>query len=396
MKTELILSWRYLITKRKEKFISLISLISVLGIAIGVMALIVVIAVMAGFDKDLHDKIIGNYSHITLTGFKTINNAEYLSLADKIALNPKVKELSPNLEGQVLLKEENKYFAVGLKGVDPSRESKVTKISQYLISGNIGELKEGGIIIGKELAVYLGLGRGSNLTLYSPSGKKHVLKVAGIFSSGMYDYDLNLVFTNLESAQAIFDLPNQISSIAIKIESPDLAAKVKNELVTVLGFNYNLKTWEEANQNFFAALKLEKLVMFIILALIILVASFNIISTLIVMVVEKTKDIGILKALGMPSSSVRKIFTYQGMIIGVIGTLSGAFGGIFLCWLLKKYQFIKLPQDIYYIERLPVSIELWPDIILIVSVAMAIVLIATFYPANKAAQLKPVEALRYE
>jgi len=212
----------------------------------------------------------------------------------------------------------------------------------------------------------------------------------------MYDYDLNLVFTNLESAQAIFDLPNQISSIAIKIESPDLAAKVKNELVTVLGFNYNLKTWEEANQNFFAALKLEKLVMFIILALIILVASFNIISTLIVMVVEKTKDIGILKALGMPSSSVRKIFTYQGMIIGVIGTLSGAFGGIFLCWLLKKYQFIKLPQDIYYIERLPVSIELWPDIILIVSVAMAIVLIATFYPANKAAQLKPVEALRYE
>ncbi len=396
MKTELILSWRYLITKRKEKFISLISLISVLGIAIGVMALIVVIAVMTGFDKDLHDKIIGNYSHITLTGFKAIDNAEYLSLSERITVNSHVKEVSPSLEGQVLLKEGNKYFAVGLKGVDPLREAKVTKISQYLISGNIQDLTAGGIVIGKELAVYLGLGRDSNLTLYSPAGKKHILKVVGIFSSGMYDYDLNLVFTNLESAQTIFDLPNQISSIAMRLESPGLAAKVKKELGVVLGFNYNLKTWEEANQNFFAALKLEKLVMFIILALIILVASFNIISTLIVMVVEKTKDIGILKALGMPSSSIRKIFTYQGLIIGTIGTLLGALGGILLCWLLKKYQFVKLPQDIYYIEHLPVSIELWPDIILIISVAMAIVLVSTLYPANKAAQLKPVEALRYE
>jgi len=396
VKAELILSWRYLITRRKEKFISLISLISISGIAIGVMALIVVIAVMTGFDKDLHDKIIGNYSHITLSGFKAINKAEYLDLAHKIALNPKVKEFTPSLEGQVLLKEENKYFAVGLKGIDPLKESKVTKISQYLISGNIGELKEGGIVIGKELAVYLGLGQGSNLTLYSPSGKKHNLRVAGIFSSGMYDYDLNLVFTDLKSAQVIFELPDQISSIAMKLEGPGLASQVKKELTLALGFNYSLRTWEEANQNFFAALKLEKLVMFIILALIILVASFNIISTLIVMVVEKTKDIGILKALGMSASSIRKIFTYQGMIIGLIGTLSGSIGGVLLCWLLKKYQFVKLPQDIYYIERLPVAIELWPDIILIVSVAMVIVLVSTLYPANKAAQLKPVEALRYE
>lgn len=396
MKKELFLSWRYLVTRRKEKFISLISLISVLGITIGVMALIVVISVMAGFDKDLHDKIIGNYSHITLTGFKAIDNSEYLGLSEKITANPHVKDVSPCLEGQVLLKEEKKFFAVGLRGIDPLRESKVTKISQYLISGNINDLKDGGIIIGKELAVYLGLGTNSSLTLYSPLGKKYVLKVVGIFRSGMYDYDLNLVFTNLESAQVIFDLPNQISSISMRLENPGLAAKVKKELTAVLGFNYNLRTWEDANQNFFAALKLEKLVMFIILALIIFVASFNIISTLIVMVVEKTKDIGILKALGMPSSSIRRIFTYQGLIIGSIGTLSGSLSGISLCWLLKKYQFIKLPQDIYYLEHLPVSIELWPDVILIVLVSMAIVLASTLYPASKAAQLKPVEALRYE
>ncbi len=396
MKTELILSWRYLVTKRKEKFISLISLISVLGIAIGVMALIVVIGVMSGFDKDLHEKIIGNYSHITLTGFKAIDNLEYAGLSKKIAANPLVKNFSPGLEGQVLLKENNKFFAVGLKGIDPIREPKVTKISQYLISGDIKDLEKGGIIIGKELAVYLGVGTNSTLALYSPLGKKYTLKVAGIFSSGMYDYDLNLVFTDLGNAQSIFELPGQISSVAMRLDNPGLASKVKKELSASLGFNYNLRTWEDANQNFFAALKLEKLVMFIILALIILVASFNIISTLIVMVVEKTKDIGILRALGMSSSGIRKIFTYQGFIIGSIGIFSGTVFGVFLCWLLKKYQFIKLPQDIYYIERLPVSIELWPDVFLIVFVAIAIVLVSTLYPAKKAAQLKPVEALRYE
>jgi lipoprotein-releasing system permease protein len=396
MSLELFLSWRYLMTKRKEKFVSLISLISILGIAIGVMALIVVIAVMSGFDKDLHDKIIGNYSHITLSGFKPMDKSEYDVVANKISSNPHVKGLSPYLQGQVLLKEDNKFFAVGLKGIDPLKEDKVTKIAQYLVSGDIKKLTSGGIVIGRELAAYLGVGLNSNITLYSPLGKQHILKVAGIFSSGMYDYDLNLVFTDLKSAQDIFNLPNQISSIAIKLDNPDLAAKIKEELGLTLALGYSLKTWEEANQNFFAALKLEKLTMFIILALVILVASFNIASTLIIMVVEKTKDIGILKALGMSSLRIRKIFTYQGIIIGAIGTLTGASAGAILCWLLKKYQFIKLPQDIYYIDRLPVSIVFWPDIILIVFLALGIVFMSTLYPAARASGLKPVDALRYE
>lgn len=396
MKIELMLSWRYLLAKRKEKFISLISLISVLGIAIGVMALIVVLAVMSGFDKDLHDKIVGNQSHLTLMGFEAIDNSQYQGLSAKVNANKHVQAVSPSLQGQVLLKEGSKFFAVGLKGIDPELEAKVTKINQYLILGGIDDLSQGGIVVGKELAAYLGLTLNSKLTLYSPLGKQYSLRVTGIFSSGMYDYDLNLVFTDLKSAQLIFDLPDKISSIAIKLDNPDLAGKVKEELGPVLGFNYSLKTWAEANQNFFAALQLEKLVMFIILALIILVASFNIISTLIVMVVEKTKDIGVLKALGLTSKGVRLIFTLQGMIIGLVGTLLGSSSGLALCLLLKKYQFIKLPQDIYYIERLPVAIEFWPDIFLIALVAIAIVLISTIYPAAKAASLKPVEALRYE
>jgi len=396
MKTELYISWRYLVAKRKEKFIRLISVISILGVAIGVMALIVVLAVMTGFDRELRDKIVGNYSHITLSSYKGITDSEYNELTKKINAHAQVKGISPYIQGQVLIKENNKYFAVGLKGIEPSTETQVTKIKDYIIAGNLADLGQDGVIIGRELAFYLGLKLNSALVVYSPLGKQYSLRVAGIFASGMYDYDMNLAFTGLSNAQTILGLPGQISAVAIKLNNLYLADQVRDDLTGVLGFNYNLKTWMEANQNFFAALKLEKLTMFIILALIILVASFNIISTLIVMVVEKTKDIGILKAQGMPASGIRKIFTYEGLFIGTLGTFFGAFGGVTLCGLLKKYQFIKLPQDIYYIDRLPVSIEIWPDVALIVAAAMAIVLAATIYPANKAANLEPVEALRYE
>lgn len=396
MKPELLISWRYLVTKRKEKFISLISIISIMGVAIGVMALIIVIAVMTGFDKDLRDKIVGNYSHITIASYRGMDNNEYNNIIKKIAGHPHIKGMSPYVQGQVLIKEANRFFALTLKGIDPYTEPQVTKINKYLTQGNIESLGENSVIIGKELALYLGLNLNSNIVIYSPLSKLYNLRVVGIFNSGMYDYDMNLIFTHLKNAQEILGLNNQVSAIAIKLDNLYLADKVKEDLSRALGFDYSLKTWMEANQNFFAALKLEKLTMFIILTLIILVASFNIASTLIVMVVEKTKDIGILKAIGMNAGGIRKIFTYEGLLIGTLGTFLGALGGIVLCHLLKKYQFIKLPQDIYYIDRLPVSIELWPDIVLIILAAIVITLVSTIYPATKAAGLRPVEALRYE
>ncbi|MEK6728316.1 MAG: FtsX-like permease family protein [Candidatus Omnitrophota bacterium] len=396
MQTELMISWRYLLTKRKEKFISLISVISILGVAIGVMALIIVIAVMTGFDRDLRDKIIGNYSHITVSSYKGITNAEFENIVKKIAPNSHVKGISPYIQGQALVKQGNRFLAVGLKGIDPNTETQVTKIKKYIVAGDVDNLGADGVIIGKELAFYLGLKLNSPFVLYSPLGKQYIFRVAGLFSSGMYDYDMNLSFTNLKTAQEILGMPDQLSAVAIKLDNLYLADKVRFELSQILGVDYTLKTWMEANANFFAALKLEKLTMFIILTLIILVACFNIISTLIIMVVEKTKDIGILKALGMTTAGIRKIFTYEGIIIGGLGVFFGGVGGIGLCALLKKYQFIKLPADIYYIDKLPVSIELWPDIILIIAAAMAIVLISTIYPANKASRLNPVEALRYE
>jgi len=395
MKLELFISWRYLATKRKEKFISLISLISIMGVAIGVMALIVVIAVMTGFDRDLRDKIVGNYAHITVTAYNGIDNAKYPDMFKLIMSKPHVKGVSPYVQGQVLVREQDRYFAVGLKGINPSWESRVTSIDRYLIQGKLDNLRDDSVIIGKELAAYLGAGLGSNLLIYSPQGKQDILKVAGIFNSGMYDYDLNLIFTNLKTAQGILGLKDKFSAIAVKLDDLYLADKVRNELTRILGFDYSLKTWMEANQNFFAALKLEKLSMFVILTLIVLVASFNIISTLVVMVVEKTKDIGILKAIGMSSGQIRKIFTYHGFLIGGLGTFLGTLGGISLCILLKKYQFIKLPRDIYYLDRLPVAVA-WSDIFLIILAAFSITLISTVYPAAKAAGLKPVEALRYE
>jgi lipoprotein-releasing system permease protein len=395
MRATLMIAWRYLATKRKEKFISLISVISVAGVAIGVMALIVVLAVMTGFDRDLHDKIVGNYSEITITHYSAIDQQGFDALLRAVAPNPHVTGISPYIQGQALIKNEKRYFAVGLKGINPLTEPHVTKLDKYLIRGKISGLQDGCVIIGKELAVGMGLYLDSQLAVYSPQGKVYNLKVSGIFSSGMYDYDLNLVLVNIQTAQELFGIPGQFSAVAVKLDNHYLAERVKNELEQVLGANYSLKTWMEQNANFFAALKLEKLVMFIILTLVILVASFNIISTLIVMVVEKTKDIGILKAIGMRQEDIRKIFTLFGLLVGALGISLGAMGGGVLCALLKKYQFIKLPQDIYYIERLPVALEAWPDLFLIVVSAFAIILAATFYPASKAAGLKPVESLRY-
>ncbi len=395
MRQELSISWRYLVTRRKEAFISLISVISIAGIAIGVMALIVVIAVMSGFDRDLRDKIVGNYSHITIASPEGIDAARYEGLRKLIMANPNVVSVAPYVQGQVLLKEKETFFAVGFKGIDTSVKPEVTELSRFIIQGSLADLGENRIIIGKELAGFLGVSVGSRLTAYSSVQKQHVLTVAGIFRSGMYDYDLNLVFTTLTTAQAILGVPQRFTALAIKVSDLYKADAVSRELTSALGIGYIVRTWMEANQNFFAALKLEKMAMFVILALIILVAAFNIASTLVVMVVEKTKDIGILKALGMSSAQIRTIFTCHGVLIGAIGTLLGGAGGVALCGLLKKYQFIKLPQDIYYIDHLPVALT-WQDMIMTIASAFAITMAATVYPAAKAASLQPIEALRYE
>lgn len=380
--------------RNKESFISLISIISILGIAIGVMALIVVLSVMTGFDNDLKDKIIGTNAHMLIEKADGIN--DYALIKDSINQIKGVKNSAPYVNGRVFIQQDNRIITVAIRGISWAEEEKVTKIKDYLVAGSL-DLSGNQVLIGRELANYLGISIGDEISLVYPTQKaSHQLKVKGIFNSGMYDYDMNLIFVDIKEAQNIFGLGKDvISGVALKLQDIYKAEIVKQEIFKILGFNYIVRTWMEINRNFFAALRLEKITMFIILTLIVLVASFNIISTLIVIVTSKVKDIGILKSIGISSKGIKRIFTIEGLSIGIAGTFLGVLSGIALCLLLKKYQFIQLPQEIYYINRLPVALQ-WQDIAVIVFAALLISFLSTIYPANKAAKLNPVEALRYE
>ena len=393
MKWELFISWRYLMVKRKTRFISLISLISILGIALGVMALIVVIAVMNGFDNELREKIVGINAHLVIEKSGGIEQAE--TLLQTLNNTQGILGASPFINGQALFKSGEQVTGVLLRGIDPSSETKVTKIEQYLVAGSL-DLTDKDIIIGSELAKRLYLNLGDKVTVISPNGGKTFdFKVGGIFTSGMYEYDLNLVLTEIGAAQNIFNLKGAVGGIGLRLDNLYRAAAMRNTLQKKLGYSYWVRDWMSLNKNLFSALKLEKTVMFIIVALIVVVACFNIAGTLIMMVMEKTKDIGILKAIGATNKAIKKIFTLQGLIIGLSGTALGAAAGILLCFLLKTYKFINLPRDIYYIERLPV--EMRPiDSVIIIACALTISLLATIYPAQQAAKLDPAETLRYE
>lgn len=392
MKAELFISWRYLWGRRSERFVSLLSVISILGVAIGVAALIIVLAVMSGFDKDLKEKIIGNYSHIVVEAPFPITG--YDEILKKITNFSDVVGVSPFIQTQALMQHKNVARGVVVRGIDLKQEATVTDINRYLTEGDkeIGI----GIFIGKELSYSLGLYLGDEVSLVNSQGKKNVLAVKGLFNSGMYDYDSNVIFMDLAKAQEIFDLKNAVHGISVKIDKLFLADSLKHKIQAAVGPDFYVRTWIERNRNFFAALKLEKITMFIILTLIVLVAAFNIISTLVVMVTEKTKDIGILKAIGMNSFRIWAIFTFEGLLIGILGILLGAGGGIFLCSLLKEYQFIKLPADIYYLNKLPVSLVFWPDVCMVILSALCISLVSAIYPAKKAADLNTATALRYE
>jgi len=422
MAFELFVSLRHLKAKREQKFISLNTWISIGGVALGVMALIVVIAVMSGFGKDLRDKILGTNSHIVVTNITRSGMDNSESVLKKIIEIKGVKAAAPFILNQVMLTFGGNSLGVVVRGVDPNREAMVSDLEKNMIRGDIGVLKKNKnvtsspyrekIILGKELAHKLGVQMDDAVSMVAPAShltpmglipKIKLFKVAGFFESGMFEYDSSLAFISIQSAQKFFSMKEKVSGIEIRVDDIDHADKIAESLQESLGFPYYARDWMRMNKNLFSALRLEKIVMFIILILIILVAAFNIVSTLFMVVMEKTKEIAILKSMGASRASIMKIFSFQGLIIGVTGTLIGCIGGFAVVPNLNDIVgFIEnlsgitaFPSDVYYLDKLPSEIQ-YLDSFLIVVFSIAICFLASLYPAWRASRMDPVDGLRYE
>lgn len=390
---EWLVARRYLWSKRRHPFVGVMSTISVLGIGVGVAALIVVLAVMNGFDADLRDRIIGMRSHLVIEKEKGIDDP--LAVIEKLGAVPSVTGSAPFVEGQALLQKGEWAGGVLVRGIDLERERSVSKFFDHVTEGALTE-KPDGVVLGSELAKRFRLVVGSEVQVLTQNAKKPAtFKVEGLFTSGLYEYDANLMFLSLQSAQTLFGMKTAASGISVSLREADLAAGAKRRIQESLGHPYFVRTWMDMNKTLFGALKLEKLVMFLILALIILVACLNIAGSLTVMVMDKTKDIGVLKALGATRWGLVKIFALNGLVTGFLGAALGWAAGTGLCAFLKTHTLVELPKEIYYLDRLPVKMDA-QDSAVIVAVAVGLSFLSALYPALVAGRLDPVKALRYE
>ncbi|MFQ6079128.1 MAG: lipoprotein-releasing ABC transporter permease subunit [Thermodesulfobacteriota bacterium] len=419
MPYELFIGLRYLKAKRKQFFISIITIISIAGVFLGVMALIIVLAVMNGFETDIKDKILGTYSHVILLKHGERGISQYSALIEQVKGYRRVVSASPFIYNQVMLTSKTNVSGVVIRGIDPDSAAEVTNIGRAMKEGSLSDLKPqggagtiAGIVIGRELAAHLGAFLNEPITVISPMGtitpmgmvpRMKQFKVVGIFNVGMYEYDSSLAYISLKEAQRFFDMGETVTGIEIKVDDVYRAKEVARVIQRNLGFPYWTKDWMEMNKNLFSALRLEKVIMFIILFLIVFVAAFNIVSTLIMVVMEKNKDIAILKSMGATARSIMKIFIIEGLIIGAVGTILGALSGLLAAINMEKIAgyaekalgFEVFPRDVYYLERFPSEVNP-SDVVIIVIVALMLCFLATIYPSWKASRLDPAETLRYE
>ncbi len=409
MSFEYFIAKRYLLARQKQAFISVISLISVLGVGLGVASLIVVVGVMHGFSTELRDKILGINAHMVAAVAGGALH-DYRADMEKAQAVPGVLGATPFVYTEVMLSSPRGVKGVVLRGVDAASAGKVLALPGEMTAGRLEDLDAQGIfpgiIVGRELADRLGLSLGDTLNLMSPAGKESAagfspkvktFAVRGFFKTGMYEYDSTLAYVSIPAAQELLGFKRDIvTGLELKVADVDaveaLATKVRQALG---GPPVYVRTWIDMNGNLFKALHLEKTAMFVILVMIVLVGSFSIITTLVMLVMEKTRDIAILMSMGATARNIRNIFMLQGAIIGLVGTALGFALGLGLALALEKYQFIKIPGDVYPMDHLPVRLD-WPDLVVIGATALALCFLATLYPARQAAHLKPTEALRHD
>lgn len=410
MSYEFFIATRYLKSKRRTGFISLISYISIAGVTIGVAALIIVLSVMNGFETQVRNRIIGADAHIRLDTYGDRGIEDVDSVMQSIKGIPHIAGMSPYIMDKGMLRDDGRTEGVIIRGVDPNLVGQVSDLPNQIVHGGLhlgrvdvtGQENLPGIVIGKYLADRLYATLGDTVVVFSPGAAGPFMQprarqflVSGIFETGLYEYDDIFAYVSIPEAQELFHMPGRVTGVEIKLDDFEKAGLVKDHMEKILGYPYYPRTWFEMHRNLFSWMKIEKWMTFILLSLIIIVAAFNIISSLIMIVLEKKKEIGILKSMGATNAGIRRIFIYEGLAVGVIGTTLGTILGWLLCNLQIKYHFFSLPPDVYFLSELPILMKTG-DFLLIAVAALFLCLLASIYPASKAAALVPVDAIRYE
>lgn len=406
---EVYVAVRYLLARRKQAFISLISVISTLGVTVGVMALVVAVALMTGLQQELRDRIVGSAAHVYVWKVGDGGYQDYKSEARLMSTVPRVQSAAPSILGKALARSRYGEAFITIKGIDPELEQHVTEVSQSVRSGSLFDLDAvegpvlGGVVIGQGLAESLGALVGDEITLITPNGtlspmgmiaRPRRLKVVGLFSLGLYEYDNSYGFVTLDVAKRLM-AKNQVQMMELRIDDVYASREVATSIEETLGPSYMTMDWSEMNQSLFSALWLEKVAISITIGLIVMVAALNIVASLVLLVMDKSRDIAILKTMGAGRSSIMRIFMLQGVIIGAIGTSIGAAAGCALSTFLDRYRLIRLDMEVYQIAYVPFTIKA-PDLALIIVSSLAICFLATLYPCKQASHLDPAEALRYQ